>query len=252
MISRKTSAGYRIMKAIVRAVRDGLYPPFCHFCGNYCGGEEENEICSDCLSQIQYIQEPLCERCGKSFTHEFATEYLCGDCLKSNRYFSRARAVGMYNGILRKAVHLFKYQLKNSLARPLGTLMVRRMESVLRDGPYHTIMPVPLHPKRLRSRGFNQALSLARFVSNCYSIPLDRYNLVRTRWTHSQVGLSVRKRRANVRGAFMLLKGADVKRKHILLVDDVYTSGSTVDECSRVLVNGGAQTVQILTLARAS
>ena len=240
------------MKSILRAIRDCLYPPFCYFCGTYCGSERENEICSDCLSQIQYIQEPLCERCGKPFTHEFASEYLCGDCLTNERYFCRARAVGMYSGVLRKAVHLFKYQLKNSLGRPLGTLMARRMDSVLPDGLYHTVMPVPLHPKRLRSRGFNQALSLARFVSNYYAIPLDRYNLVRSRWTHSQVGLNEGKRKANVRGAFALRKGSDVKRKHILLVDDVYTSGSTVDECSKVLMKGGAHSVQILTLARAS
>ena len=240
------------MQSIVRAIRDCFYPPFCYFCGSYCSGEEEKEICLDCLSKIQYIHEPMCERCGKPFGHEFVSEYLCGDCLNSDRYFCRARAVGIYSGVLRRAVHLFKYQLRNALARPLGTLMAHRMETVLCDGPYHTVMPVPLHPKRLRLRGFNQALLLARFVSDYYSISLDRYNLIRTRWTHSQVGLSERKRKANVRGAFMLLKDTDVKRKHILLVDDVYTSGSTVDECAKVLMNGGAQTVQILTLARAS
>ena len=240
------------MKSIGRAIRDCIYPPLCFFCSAYCSDENETGICSGCLSQIHYIQKPLCGRCGKPFTHEFVTEYLCGDCLNSERYFSRARAVGMYSGVLRNAVHLFKYQLKNSLARPLGTLMARRMESVLTDGSFHAVMPVPLHPKRLRSRGFNQALSLARFVSNYYSIPLDRYNLVRKRCTHSQVGLSEVKRKANVRGAFVVVKERGVQHKHILLVDDVYTSGSTVDECAKVLMNAGAQTVQILTLARAS
>ena len=130
--------------------------------------------------------------------------------------------------------------------------MARRMESVLSGTCYHTVMPVPLHPKRLRARGFNQALSLAQLVSKHYTIPLDRYNLVRTRWTQSQVGLSERKRKENVRGAFFLKKGRDVHRKTILLVDDVYTSGSTVDECAKVLTNAGAQAVHILTLARAS
>ena len=130
--------------------------------------------------------------------------------------------------------------------------MARRMEQVLGGIAYHTVMPVPLHPKRLRARGFNQALSLAQLISRHYTISLDRYSLVRTRWTHSQVGLSERKRRENVRGAFSLIKGRNVYRKAILLVDDVYTSGSTVNECAKVLMNAGAQAVHILTLARAS
>jgi ComF family protein len=126
------------------------------------------------------------------------------------------------------------------------------MESIIGEFPFQAVVPVPLHPKRLRERGFNQALALARFVSRFHSIPLDRNNLFRARWTHTQVGLSEHKRKENVKDAFAVTKEKNFQNKHILLVDDVYTSGSTADECAKVLLNAGARTVQILTLARAA
>jgi ComF family protein len=130
--------------------------------------------------------------------------------------------------------------------------MAKRMESFFSDGTYQYMVPVPLHPRRLRKRGFNQALVLARILSRTYHIPLDRNNLVRTRWTQSQVGLSERERKDNVRGAFAVLQSARIARRTILLLDDIYTSGSTVDECSKVLINAGARKVDVLTLARAA
>jgi ComF family protein len=234
----------------INAVIDFIYPPRCSLCGCSSGGEDG--ICADCLSQIHYIGRPLCIRCGKPFSHDFATDHLCGECLLRKRYFRRARAVGLYNGIFRKALHRFKYQWKNCLARPLGTLMAQRMESFFSDVTYHCMLPVPLHPRRLRKRGFNQALVLARIVSRAYHIPLDRNNLVRTRWTQSQVGLSERDRKDNVRGAFAVLHSGRIHQRTILLLDDIYTSGSTVDECSKVLINAGARKVDIVTLARAA
>ena len=130
--------------------------------------------------------------------------------------------------------------------------MAKRMEAFLSDGTYHFIVPVPLHPRRLRKRGFNQALVLGRSVSSTYHIPLDRSNLVRMRWTQSQVGLSKRQRKDNVRDAFAVLDRTRIIKKRILLLDDIYTSGSTVDECSKVLITAGARQVDILTLARAA
>jgi ComF family protein len=158
----------------------------------------------------------------------------------------------LYKGLFRKTLHRFKYQWKHCLAAPLGTLMAKRMESFFSDAPYQCMVPVPLHPRRLRKRGFNQALVLARILSRTYHIPLDWNNLVRTRWTQSQVGLSARERKDNVRGAFAVLQSARIAQKTILLLDDIYTSGSTVDECSKVLITAGARQVDVLTLARAA
>lgn len=236
----------------LKSIIDFIFPPICSICGKPFSSEKEAVICPHCLSRIKYIGSPLCSMCGKPFYSDLLADHLCGDCLTKKRYFTRARAMGYYDGILRKAIHLLKYKLKNNLVFPLGNLMADRMQSFLNGAPYHLIIPVPLHTRRLRERGFNQALSLAHFISKKYKTPLDGCTLTRKRHTKPQVGLSEQDRRDNVRGAFLLLKSDKVVDKDILLVDDVYTSGNTVEECSKVLLKAGAHKVDVLTLARVS
>lgn len=240
------------MVFILKTIIDFIFPPKCAICGKYFRAEKEVVICPNCISQIKYIESPQCSRCGKPFYSEAAADYHCGDCLTKRRYFNRARAMGCYDGTLRKAIHLFKYKLKNNLAFSLASLMADRMQSYFVGVAYHLIIPVPLHPGRLRERGFNQSLSLAKFLSTQYKIPLDRYSLTRGKITKPQVGLSERNRKDNVRGAFLLSERSKVVDKNILLLDDVYTSGNTVDECSKVLIKAGAHKVDVLTLARVS
>jgi len=234
----------------LKSIIDFIFPPICSICAKPFSSEKEVMICTHCLSQIKYIRNPLCSKCGKPFYSEVLADHLCGDCLTGKRYFNRARAMGYYDGILRKAIHLLKYKLKNNLAFSLGNLMTDRMQSFLSGATYHLIIPVPLHTKRLRERGFNQALLLARLISKKYKIPLDGCTLIRKRQTKPQVGLSEQDRKDNVKGSFLLLKGDKVLDRDILLVDDVYTSGNTVEECSKVLIKAGAHKVDVLTLAR--
>lgn len=236
----------------LKTIVDFIFPSFCSICGKPFSTEKEVVICPHCLSQIKYIGNPLCSQCGKPFYSEALDDHLCGDCLTKKRYFNRARAVGYYDGILRKSIHLLKYKLKSNLAFPLGNLMADRMYSFLKGNPYHLILPVPLHPKRLRERGFNQALSLARLISKKYEILLDGYILIRKRRTKPQVGLSEQDRKDNVKGSFSLLKNNKIVDKNILLVDDVYTSGNTIEECAKVLIKAGAHKVDVITLARVS
>lgn len=228
---------------------DFIFPPICSICGAPFDSEEIG-MCPYCLSQIKYIGSPFCSLCGRPFCSEVVTDHLCGDCLTRKRHFNKARAVGYYDGVLRKATHLLKYKLKNHLAFPLGNIMAHRMNYLLNGVEYHSIIPVPLHSARLRERGFNQALFLARSVSKKHKIPLDGYTLARNKWTEPQVGLSERDRKDNVRGAFSILKRDKIKDRNILLVDDVYTSGNTVEECSKSLMKAGAHRVDVLTLAR--
>lgn len=245
-----TVDGCRDMKSFIQSVMDFVFPRSCFICGSPFDSEKEAGICPHCLSQIKYIKSPFCTRCGKPFHSEIITEHLCGDCLTRKRYFSKARAVGYYDGVIRKATHLLKYKLKNHLALSLGRLMARHVTYLFSGVSYHSIIPVPLHPARLRERGFNQALFLARSISRTYRIPLDGYTLARNRWTKPQVGLSERDRKDNVRGAFGIVRKDKVADGNILLVDDVYTSGNTVDECSKTLIQAGANRVDVLTLAR--
>jgi ComF family protein len=153
---------------------------------------------------------------------------------------------------MREAVHQFKYGRKVSLGKTLGRLMARGCRDFLEDCEADIIMPVPLHPKRLRWRGFNQAALLARQVSRAYAVPLDPFTLKRTRATQPQTQLTEPERRRNVRGAFAVRTASTLEGKKVLLVDDIYTSGATVNECSRTLKKAGAATVYVLTLAHAS
>jgi len=236
--------------SFLKSVIDVIYPPRCSLCGVFMKNGPESGMCPICLSQIKYIASPLCNRCGKPFHSEIVTDHLCGECLTSEKYLRRARSVGYYDGMLRKAIHLFKYKLKSNLAVPLGNIMANQMQSFFSDTEYHSIIPVPLHPRRLRERGFNQALALARVIGKKYRINLDNYTLTRNRETKPQVGLSEHDRKNNVKDAFYLLKRDRIIDKNVLLLDDVYTSGNTVGECAKVLVRAGAHKVDVLTLAR--
>lgn len=150
-----------------------------------------------------------------------------------------------------EAVHLFKYRGNRGIGRFLGKLMAEHGYDDFDIGRYSRIMPVPLHPAKLRKRGFNQALVLARRIAERYSLPLDFSSLARKTDTSPQVGLEKKDRLLNVRGAFTVTNPEAVRGERILLIDDVYTTGSTVKECARVLRCRGAREVAVLTLARA-
>lgn len=162
-----------------------------------------------------------------------------------------ARALGKYEETLLDVIHLFKYHEKISVGEALGRMMAKTSYDSLAIGDYSLIIPVPLHPKRLRERGFNQSLILARQISKMFSIPLDFITLRRKIRTEAQVNLSRQKRAANVRGAFEVTDRNGIEGKKILLIDDVYTTGSTAKECSEILMKNGAEEVAVLALARA-
>jgi ComF family protein len=178
-------------------------------------------------------------------------------CVNKTRHFVQARAWACYpreelaEHPLRSVVQKFKYGRKVSLGKPLGRLMARGCEEFLIECRPDLVVPVPLHPKRLRWRGFNQSVLLARQVSRAYETPMDPFVLVRRRETPPQTRLTEEERRKNMRGAFAMSQEKPVDGKIILLVDDIYTSGATVDECSRALERAGAKAVYVLTLARA-
>jgi ComF family protein len=153
--------------------------------------------------------------------------------------------------VLQKAVHLFKYQGKPALGKVLGKWMAAFGAHLLDDCTYDFLMPVPLHPQRLRERGYNQALHLCTWVHSIHEIPIDYLSLRRIRHTIPQVGLDRQARKRNIKGAFALKAPKTVEDLSVLLVDDVYTSGATVNECAKVLTRAGARCVDVLTLARA-
>jgi ComF family protein len=171
--------------------------------------------------------------------------------LRKRPFYEAAAAPYLYEGSLMTAIHHYKYGPKSSLASSLGPLLARFAEGWIKNSDGLLTMPVPLHPKRLRERGFNQSLLLARHVAGRLQSELDFLSLRRVRYTLPQTGLGKDERRKNVRGAFELREPEMVKGKTILLVDDVSTTGNTLNECARVLKKAGCKKVLCLVLARA-
>jgi ComF family protein len=178
-------------------------------------------------------------------------DHLCSGCLTEERYFTKARAIALYEGLMAEAISRFKYQRDSRLAKPLGTLLAEYQDPEFLFAEFDLMLAVPLHPQRLRQRGFNQSILLARRLSRTHSIPLDLKSLQRTRQTQPQTHLSGSERQKNIRGAFEVRKPEVISGKHVLLIDDVFTTGATVQECSKVLLKAGAKEVDVLTLARA-
>jgi ComF family protein len=162
--------------------------------------------------------------------------------------FDQAVSVGQFEGPLREAIHQFKYRPCRSLGKPLGEWMVDRIKVL---ASIDMIVPVPLHARRLRQRGFNQSLLLAHRMSKRYGVPLSSDNLLRVRPTRPQVELTGDERIVNVAGAFALLRPFEIETKNIILIDDVFTTGATMNECAGVLKAAGAAQVTAFTLARA-
>jgi len=165
--------------------------------------------------------------------------------MKKEPPFRYARSYGIYEGGLEEAIKQLKYHGIKRLASPLSELLLK---TSLPD--VDAIIPVPLHGKRLRERGFNQSALIAKGISKRLHRPLLINTLIRTRYTTPQVNLTAREREKNIKGAFSVIDGEDIQGKDIMLIDDVFTTGATVRECSKVLRKAGAGNIYVITLAR--
>lgn len=218
---------------------DLLYPPFCVGCGR-----PGTMYCSTCRDGMLRIRPPLCPQCGRPQ----AASQVCHECAVRPSSVDGIRSVAVFEGALRTAIHQFKYGSMRDLAVPLGGLLVSFWEETPLDAD--VLVPVPLHARRLRERGYNQATLLARHLGRALGLPVAQDCLHRSRYTVSQTQLNAQERSRNVEGAFTCT-GPGVHGRRVLLIDDVCTSGATLGACSSALKEGGAQSVWALTVARA-
>ncbi len=239
------------MKHAWQCFSDLIFPPRCLACETVLG-ERRTSLCADCFARIKYIHSPLCSCCGQPFSEPGVGDHVCGDCLSSPPPFTAARSLGLYEGVLMEVIHRFKYGGKISAGEQLGELMACCSYPAFAVTDYSLIMPVPLHLRRLRQRGFNQALILSRQISRRYGLDLDFLSLKRDIFTEPQVGLGRDRRESNIKGAFTIVDPGRIMNEKIILVDDVYTTGSTAKECARALLKSGAEEVAVLTVARAA
>ncbi len=239
------------MRLLLRALLDTLFPPRCHLCKAPVVGGGELHLCAGCQEGVRFLDSPLCPRCGIPFATRGGADHACGACITHPPPFAAARGALLFDGAARGLVHRFKYERRVHLVRPLGLLTTRQLSSFAAASGGQLVVPVPLHARRLRQRGFNQALLLGEYLARSWRLPLARHDLHRTRWTEPQINLSAAERSANVRGAFAVADAGRIEGKRIILVDDVFTTGSTVAECSHTLRRAGAESVVVITAARA-
>jgi ComF family protein len=236
------------MGALLDGLLDLLFPtpPRCAVCGRELGRKDEREpFCSQCRQRLVQLPPFVCRKCGKPIP---ALGYLCADCAVTRHYFERCRAVGVYASVMQECIYRFKYDGKRQLAGPLGKLMA---DKLVGEGLplLHAVVSVPLFPGKEAARGYNQAALLADAAAPYLRLPVIRHNLVRIRDTPSQTWQSRAARQANIRGAFAVRQPEEVGGKRLLLVDDIYTTGSTMSECARMLLTAGAEAVEAIVLA---
>jgi ComF family protein len=217
---------------------DLLFPPRCGGC-QVAG----SLWCEACRADVKPIEPPWCEKCGAPFV----AARLCSNCRTYPLQIEQIRSVALFEGVLRQAIHRFKYERLSSMAEPFGEMLADfwRAEQLAADW----LIPVPLHSSRERDRGYNQSELLARQLARRVNVPLSGRGLRRTRATAVQMTLNAAQRRENVAGAFECVEPR-VRGARVVIVDDVGTTGATLDACAQAVLKAGAAAVMGLTLAR--
>ncbi len=274
------------MKLLSHAI-NLIFPAECNICDRTVSSDAVTPyFCRDCWQDIEWFNCLCCPRCGlpyvtpctdrgsKSYAGQYVAGHLCGHCREEPPHFDEAVSAGRYAGALAEAVKLFKYKKKIQLGKRLteqalkSPLFENTLQALHKPESHNSIwgcpayrsdtasyaqtviVPVPLHAKRLREREFNQSAIIGSVIGKRYGIPVAANTLMRHRNTRPQVELDGRDRKENVTGAFSVEDRSLIEGREIILVDDVYTSGSTVNECTRVLKKNGAEKVYIVTIAR--
>ncbi|MBR0800018.1 ComF family protein [Bradyrhizobium jicamae] len=230
-----------------RLVLDIALPTLCVACREPVDGEG---VCAECWAKLSFIAPPYCPRLGIPFVYDPGPELLSMEAIAHPPAYQRARAAVRYDDVARTLVHALKYQDRTDLAPAMGRWMARAGKELL-DGA-DLLVPVPLHWRRGWSRRYNQSGALAKVISRRSGVRMASETLRRVRATEQQIGLSRPQRASNVQGAFRIAdeRKSDVEGRRIILVDDVLTSGATVDGCARALLRAGAAQVDVLVFAR--
>lgn len=223
---------------------DMLFPGRCPVCDEIVMPKGKL-ICRECRPKLRYVSEPYCKKCGKPLA--LAEQEYCGDCSRRRHVYDAGLALFCYQGEARKSVERFKFKNKREYAEFYAEEMVKRLGRQIAGWEAEVLVPVPVHRSRLRERGYNQAAVLAAKLSKRTGIPMDGHLLIKKKRTLPQKTLEEKERIKNVRDAFQTGKNV-VQYKKIIIVDDIYTTGSTADECAKVLKRCGAEKVYVLCL----
>lgn len=231
--------------SLISSFLDLIYPPLCCLCGAKLSNHNLFFLCAGCAENIEYVKKPVCRVCGLPGLRD-----TCGECVGKEYSFSRARASFIYSGAGAEVVKLFKYGKNLWLSKTIEKLFREGLKENPGLSSADIIVPVPLARLREKERGFNQSEILARAAAEKLEKAVSVKNLMRRKNALPQTGLSARERRRNISGIFHVRKREEFSGKEVLLVDDVFTTGSTANECAKELLNAGAGGVNVFTLAR--
>jgi len=239
-----------ILREFFTQISDAFFPRICLACSRVLPSGRPEFFCSDCFRQITFLRGSLCPVCGILFPDSSSENHRCPSCMENAHWFDFARAAVAYEGIIVDTIHRFKYGRDLTAGAALSGLLADFDFDGVDFSTFDAMIPVPLHIRRLRERRFNQSLVLARALGKKHGIAVDFSLLKRRRFTLTQTGLDKGERDKNISGAFQTAHPEKIPGRSFLLVDDVYTTGATVNECAKTLVQAGAKRVAALTAAR--
>lgn len=235
------------------SIKNLIFPQFCHTCHTRLLTEDNGYFCLPCWEGSPRIERPFCTFCGRPHAcavgYGTRSNFPCAECRESPpRHVRRIWGASIYEGAIAEAIKLLKFQGKRKLTGPLGELLIEFARAEMDQEPYDRIVPVPLHPVRQRSRGFNQSALLAREAHAAFPRAVFDESLKRIRPTRTQSRLTSEERHHSLRGAFAVI-GDSMAGQRVLLIDDVVTTGGTVFECGHALRRAGATEVDVLAVA---
>ncbi len=227
-----------------------LFPAVCPICGEVCGQnitEDDARICPACEKRVRRVTQPFCMRCGKPLGPGGARSEYCEDCRKHTHAFVQGRAVFVYGGAVARAMHGMKYKNRRDYAAVFAREAYETLGGWIRHIQPQALVPVPLHPRRRRTRGYNQAQLLAAELSGLTGIPVECGLIRRNENTRPQKELNVDERKNNLKNAFQMSKNS-VHLMKVLVIDDIYTTGSTADAVAKTLQEAGIEKVYVLSI----
>ncbi len=241
----------RLFPSILKSAELIIFPSFCQLCSELLQNPGEKVVCQSCMESLVPHRSSYCMCCGRFFSGT-GESHICSSCIENKKAYSRHRSCGLYQGKLKDVILLYKYRQFKILGKGLADFVSRslsRDESLFLGTDF--LVPVPLHPRKERKRGFNQAREIAVWLGKKHSIPCMDNILVKTKNNAAQTTLESKQRWENVKNAYRVKKPALLAGKTVLLIDDVFTTGATINECSRVLKKSGAKEVRCITIAQA-
>lgn len=230
----------------MKNILDVIFPKRCIFCEKALAIGEKERVCAECSKRMIYTSEPYCMKCGKEL--ENTEKEYCSDCEKRQHIYDRGVSVFRYGDDVRKAILRLKYSNRRENGKYFGSVMAKKYGQLIRQWNAEAIIPVPIHSSRRRKRGYNQAEIIADELSQNTGVPVDSFLIERQKKTLPQKELNDNDRKKNVECAFKICRSI-VKYKSVVVIDDIYTTGYTIDECARVLKNAGVKNIYFITVS---